>query len=210
VTKGNEPHHAVMFPILPGKTLADVKQAFGSQSSSGPLPVDFESGANTAVLDGDSDVVLRKPGKYAVVCFLTDRDGKGKPHLAEGMLKEVEVGDRACQPGAHADAHEPAAGAGGSRNANRTAGGEPRAHSFAGACAAALRTAVEDGDARFIVIDLSGLTFVDCSAIRMLCAASERARAHGDPDRLWWLRPPEHVHRVSQLAGVGERLQFAD
>jgi len=69
---------------------------------------------------------------------------------------------------------------------------------------------VEDGDARFIVIDLSGLTFVDCSAIRMFCAASERARAHGDPDRLWWLRPPEHVHRVLQLAGIDERLQFAD
>ena len=38
-----------------------------------------------------TDLVLRKPGKYAVVCFLTDRDGKGKEHLAEGMIEEVEV-----------------------------------------------------------------------------------------------------------------------
>lgn len=95
VTKGDEPHHAVMFPILPGKTIADVKKFFAAERPSGPPPVDFASGANTAVLDGDSeqvgDLVLRKPGKYAVVCFLTDRDGKGKPHLAEGMLKEVEV-----------------------------------------------------------------------------------------------------------------------
>jgi len=96
VTKGDEIHHAVMFSILPGKTIADVKKFFAAAGRpSGRPPVDFESGANTAVLDGDSeqvsDLVLRKPGKYAVVCFLTDRDGKGKPHLAEGMLDEVEV-----------------------------------------------------------------------------------------------------------------------
>ncbi len=96
VNKGDELHHAVMFPILPGKTIADVKQAFAQEGRpSGPPPVDFENGANTGVLDGDTeqvaDLVLRKPGKYAVVCFLTDRNGKGKPHLAEGMLEEVDV-----------------------------------------------------------------------------------------------------------------------
>ena len=30
-------------------------------------------------------------GRYAIVCFLTDRDGKGKPHFQEGMLKEVNI-----------------------------------------------------------------------------------------------------------------------
>lgn len=94
INKGDEIHHAVLFPIQPGKTLADVKKAFTGPPS-GPPPVDFENGAGTAVIDGDTeqvaDLVLRKPGRYAVVCFLTDRDGKGKPHLAEGMLKEVEV-----------------------------------------------------------------------------------------------------------------------
>ncbi len=95
VNKGDELHHAIMFPILPGKTIADVKKAFTEEGPSGPPPVDFANGAGTAVLDGDteqvSDLVLRKPGKYAVVCFLTDRDGKGKQHLAAGMLEEVEV-----------------------------------------------------------------------------------------------------------------------
>lgn len=95
VNKGDELHHAIMFPILPGKTIADVEKAFTEERPSGPPPVDFENGAGTAVIDGDTeqvaDLVLRKPGKYAVVCFLTDRDGKGKQHLAEGMLEEVEV-----------------------------------------------------------------------------------------------------------------------
>ena len=96
VSEGDEPHHAVMFAILPGRTLADVKKFLTTEGQpSGPPPVDFASGANTAVLDGDreqvTDLVLRKPGKYAVVCFLKDRDGKGKRHLAEGMLEAVDV-----------------------------------------------------------------------------------------------------------------------
>jgi len=93
--EGEELHHAILFPILPGKTIADVEKAFTEERPSGPPPVDFAGGAGTTVLDGDSemvtDLVLRKPGKYAVVCFLTDRDGKGKQHLAEGMIEEVEV-----------------------------------------------------------------------------------------------------------------------
>jgi len=94
-TKGTEPHHVVMFPILPGKSLEDVEKFFASERPSGPPPVDFAKAAGTAVLDGDAaevtDLELRKPGPYALVCFLTDRDGKGKQHLSRGMIKEVEV-----------------------------------------------------------------------------------------------------------------------
>ncbi len=95
VNTGEEVHHAVLFPILPGKTLADVKKAFTEERPSGPPPVDFAGAAGTAAIDGDSelvtDLVLRKPGTYAVVCFLTDRDGKGEQHLAEGMIEKVVV-----------------------------------------------------------------------------------------------------------------------
>lgn len=96
VNKGKEPHHAVLFPIVPGKTIADVEKFFMQQGRpTGPPPADFESAVNTATTDGDTeqvvDLVLAKPGKYAVVCFLTNRDGKGKPHFAEGMLEEVDV-----------------------------------------------------------------------------------------------------------------------
>lgn len=48
-----------------------------------------------AALDADgaevTDLVLRSPGRYALVCFIANRDGKGGPHLLDGMLKEVEV-----------------------------------------------------------------------------------------------------------------------
>lgn len=96
VNKGEQDHHAVLFPIQPGKAIADVEKFFQQQGRpSGPPPVDFEGGDYVAVIEGDNeqvtDLTLRKPGKYAVVCFLTDRDGKGKPHFAEGMLKEVDV-----------------------------------------------------------------------------------------------------------------------
>ena len=96
VNKGKELHHAVLFPILPGKTIADVEKFFMQQGRpTGPPPADFENAVNTATVEGDTeqvaDLVLAKPGKYAVVCFLTDRDGKGKPHFAEGMLEEADV-----------------------------------------------------------------------------------------------------------------------
>lgn len=98
VNKGEQDHHAVLFPIQPGKAIADVEKFFQQQGRpSGPPPVDFSEGSGdyVAAIEGDNeqvtDLTLRKPGKYAVVCFLTDRDGKGKPHFAEGMLKEVDV-----------------------------------------------------------------------------------------------------------------------
>ncbi len=98
VNKGEEDHHAVLFPIQPGKAIADVEKFFQQQGRpSGPPPVDFSEGSGdyVAAIEGDNeqvtDLTLSKPGKYAVVCFLTDRDGKGKPHFAEGMLEEVDV-----------------------------------------------------------------------------------------------------------------------
>ncbi len=89
VDEGEEVHHAIMFPIAQGKTIEDVETFFATEGQpSGPPPIDFEGGAGTAAIDGDSeqvtDLVLRKAGTYAVICFLTDRDGKDpKPHLAE-------------------------------------------------------------------------------------------------------------------------------
>ena len=93
---GTEVHHAILFPILPGRTLDDVRQAFAADGPpSGPPPVDFAGGAGTAALEAKgaevTDLVLRSAGRYALVCFISNRDGKGGPHLLDGMLKEVEV-----------------------------------------------------------------------------------------------------------------------
>lgn len=91
---GEELHHALFFPIAKGKTIKDVEAAFKSgEEPQGPPPVDFENGVGTAVIDGGvaQNISLElKPGKYAVVCFISDREG-GKPHAEEGMIKELTI-----------------------------------------------------------------------------------------------------------------------
>ncbi|MDX6643236.1 MAG: hypothetical protein QOD76_1198 [Solirubrobacteraceae bacterium] len=91
-----EIHHVQLFRLLPGKTAAEAKKALASNGPpSGPPPVDFQSGAGTTVIDSKqklvSEIDLKKPGNYVMLCFISDRDGKGKPHLQEGLFKEVKV-----------------------------------------------------------------------------------------------------------------------
>ena len=92
---GKEVHHVVGFPFRGNATLADVKKALAEEGEpTGPPPVDFENGFNTSTVEGKrkltTEVTLVK-GRYALVCFLTDRDGKGKSHFQDGMLEEVDV-----------------------------------------------------------------------------------------------------------------------
>ena len=91
---GKELHHVIAFPLRPGATVAEAKKVFESEDEpKGPPPVDFEKGVGTAVLDGGVsqvvDLELQK-GKYALVCFITDRKG-GPPHVAKGMISEATV-----------------------------------------------------------------------------------------------------------------------
>lgn len=67
---------------------------------------------------------------------------------------------------------------------------------------------VEAGDAAAIVLDLSGLTFMDSTGVRLLVNANTRART--DNCRLRLLRGPASVQRVMELSGVDELLPFAD
>ncbi|MDQ4072177.1 MAG: hypothetical protein M3088_04795, partial [Actinomycetota bacterium] len=96
--EGNELHHAIGAPMRPGATLDDVKKFVreegGGGRPSGPPPIDEQGGFSTAVIDGGTEQVIdlnvRKPGKYAMVCFIQDRKG-GPPHVMKGMIKEIEV-----------------------------------------------------------------------------------------------------------------------
>ena len=54
--------------------------------------------------------------------------------------------------------------------------------------------------ARLVVLDLRGLTFMDCSGIHVIVDASLRARSRGH--RLMLVRGPSQVDRVFALAGV--------
>jgi len=67
---------------------------------------------------------------------------------------------------------------------------------------------VEATDAQSIVLDLSELTFMDSTGVRLLVTAHARARA--DSDRLTVLRGGRAVQRILQLSGVDALLPFAD
>jgi anti-anti-sigma factor len=67
---------------------------------------------------------------------------------------------------------------------------------------------VEGTDALSIVLDLSGLQFIDSTGVRVLLQAHARSRA--DSNRLALLRGPRAVQRVFELTGILERLPFAD
>jgi len=67
---------------------------------------------------------------------------------------------------------------------------------------------IEATDARAIVLDLSALSFIDSTGIRLLVMAEARSRA--DSNRLQLRRPPESVLRVLRLTGIEERMPFVD
>lgn len=90
---GTEPHHVIAVPYKPGATLAQVRKAFKRSGGAGP-PLDFANVAYTARIDGGTKQItqldLAKPGKYALLCFVSDRKG-GPPHVAQGMVAEITV-----------------------------------------------------------------------------------------------------------------------
>ena len=67
---------------------------------------------------------------------------------------------------------------------------------------------VEATDAKAVVVDLSGLTFMDSTGVRLVLSAHARSRA--DANRLSLLRGPASVQRVLELCGVEGMLPFAD
>ncbi len=91
---GSEPHHVIAVPYRPGATLAEVRKAFMQEQGSAEPPLDFEHTFYTARIDGGTrqitELDLDKPGKYALLCFVSDRKG-GPPHVALGMIAETTV-----------------------------------------------------------------------------------------------------------------------
>jgi uncharacterized cupredoxin-like copper-binding protein len=90
---GKELHMVLAAPILPGKTIDDVKAAFSSKDQQGPPPVDFDKAVGAEVVDPGQSVFVRwnlSAGKYALICFMTDHAG-GPPHVVKGMIKEVGI-----------------------------------------------------------------------------------------------------------------------
>jgi anti-sigma B factor antagonist len=67
---------------------------------------------------------------------------------------------------------------------------------------------VEATDADPIVLDLSGLTFMDSTGARLVLQADARSRA--DANRLRLRRGPRAVQRVFEISGIADMLPFID
>ena len=91
---GSQLHHALFVPLVKGATLTQAKTFLASEGKGqGRPPVEFSKIVGTKVIDAgiEQNITLDlAAGRYAVVCFLSDRDG-GKPHVAKGMIKELKV-----------------------------------------------------------------------------------------------------------------------
>lgn len=88
---GAQPHHLIVAPLKGDATAADVEQAI--ESEKGQPPIEEEETKNTAVIEGGEGQAVTldlKPGRYALLCFISDRQG-GPPHAVKGMVDEVEV-----------------------------------------------------------------------------------------------------------------------
>ena len=59
-----------------------------------------------------------------------------------------------------------------------------------------------------VVLDMSGLTFLDSTGLRAVVTADERLREHGG--RLVIVRGPESEHRVFTITHLDERLEIVD
>jgi anti-sigma B factor antagonist len=67
---------------------------------------------------------------------------------------------------------------------------------------------VEASDATLLVLDLSGLTFLDSTGLRAVITADERARAQGR--RFVIVKGPDAVQRVFAITRLEERLEMVD
>lgn len=89
---GAQPHHLIASKFVDDKATAeDVEKFFKTEK--GQPPISEEGTRSTAVLEGGEAQLVTldlEPGRYALYCFITDREG-GPPHAFKGMIDEVEV-----------------------------------------------------------------------------------------------------------------------
>ncbi len=88
---GSQPHFALIFRLLEGKTAEDVTAWM--TDFSGPPPVEFEGGAFVQGLTSGQTYytpVTLMPGTYVAVCPLPNL-ATGEPHFADGMVSTFTV-----------------------------------------------------------------------------------------------------------------------
>jgi hypothetical protein len=90
--EGAQPHHLIIAPIKGDATIEDVEAAIKEEKGTPPIDEKKTQTATAVVEGGESQLVDvdLKPGRYAFMCFISDRQG-GPPHAVKGMVKEVEI-----------------------------------------------------------------------------------------------------------------------
>jgi hypothetical protein len=91
---GAQPHHILASRFVGQATVADAEKFLKSSGRGGGQPPLIQKGSqDTAVVEGGESQLVTlnlKPGRYALYCFITDRQG-GPPHVIKGMVDEVDV-----------------------------------------------------------------------------------------------------------------------
>jgi hypothetical protein len=85
-------HVLVAAPIKGNATIDQVAQELDSNGP--PRSIDIQNATQTEVIDGGKKQVADlnlQAGRYALICFLPDRDEPDKPHFKSGLLKEDTV-----------------------------------------------------------------------------------------------------------------------
>jgi hypothetical protein len=90
---GAQPHHLIIAPITEDGTIEEVEEAItGKDGGEPPLDEDAPQ-LTTAVIEGGESQLVDfdlEPGKYAMLCFISDREG-GPPHAVKGMIDELVI-----------------------------------------------------------------------------------------------------------------------
>jgi anti-sigma B factor antagonist len=71
-----------------------------------------------------------------------------------------------------------------------------------------LERLTRDADARALVVDMSGITFMDSSALGLLLAIQHRLQGEGM--QLLVANPSPGVRRILELTGAGDALSLTD
>jgi hypothetical protein len=88
---GDQPHHLLASRLVGESTAEDVERFFKTEKGKSPLR--RQGGQSTAVIEGGESQLVTidlEPGRYALYCFISDRQG-GPSHALRGMVDEVEV-----------------------------------------------------------------------------------------------------------------------
>jgi hypothetical protein len=89
--EGEEEHQAQIARVAEGRTFEDVVGALSNPDPSGAFEILTFVGGPTGVMPGEEQVVasVLEPGLHVLVCFVAAPDGV--PHLAKGMIAQLDV-----------------------------------------------------------------------------------------------------------------------